>query len=260
MGVTGAAIATVTGQILAFFFGLYLNMKRNREVNLKQDRFHINGAIVKGILAVGIPSAIMISVNSVSIFLINAILAVFGSAAVVALGIYYKVQSFIFMPIFGVNNGLVPIIAYNYGAGHRERIYEVIKLAYKVALIFMGLGFLIFQIFPAQLMGFFDPSPELLSIGVVALRIISVSFIFAAVSIISSGIFQSLGNGILSMIVNLVRQLIFIVPLAYLFSKTGVLTYVWLAYPIAEMGAMLIAIAFVKKVNEEEIKPIVENE
>ena len=129
------------------------------------------------------------SVNSVSIFLINAILAAFGAAAVVALGIYFKVQSFIFMPIFGVNNGLVPIIAYNYGAGHRERIYEVIKLAYKVALIFMGLGFLIFQIFPAQLMGFFDPSPELLSIGVVALRIISVSFIFAAVSIISSGIF-----------------------------------------------------------------------
>lgn len=260
MGVTGAAIATVTGQILAFFFGLYLNMKRNREVNLKQDRFHINGAIVKGILAVGIPSAIMISVNSVSIFLINAILAVFGSAAVVALGIYYKVQSFIFMPIFGVNNGLVPIIAYNYGAGHRERIYDVIKLAYKVALIFMALGFLIFQIFPAQLMGFFDPSPELLSIGVVALRIISVSFIFAAVSIISSGIFQSLGNGILSMIVNLVRQLIFIVPLAYLFSKTGVLTYVWLAYPIAELGAMFIAIAFVKKVNDEEIKPMAENE
>lgn len=260
MGVTGAAIATVTGQILAFFFGLYLNMKRNREVNLRQDRFHINGAIVKGILAVGIPSAIMISVNSVSIFLINAILAVFGAAAVVALGIYYKVQSFIFMPIFGVNNGLVPIIAYNYGAGHRERIYEVIKLSYKVALIFMGLGFLVFQIFPAQLMGFFDPSPELLSIGVVALRIISFSFIFAAVSIISSGIFQSLGNGILSMIVNLVRQLILIVPLAYLFSRTGVLTYVWLAYPIAELIAMFIAVAFMKKVNDEEIKPIAENE
>ena len=260
LGVVGAAVATVSSQIIAFLFGLYLNFKRNKELNLLQDHFHINGAIIKGILAVGIPSAIMISVNSLSVFLINAILAVFGAAAVVALGIYFKVQSFVFMPIFGMNNGLVPIIAYNYGAGHRERIYEVIKLAYKVALIVMSAGFIIFQVFPAQLMGFFDPSAELLSIGVVALRIISVSFIFAAVSIISSGIFQSLGNGLLSMIVNLVRQLIFIVPLAYLFSKTGVLAYVWLAYPIAELMAMLIAIAFMKKVNETEIKPIVEKD
>ncbi|MDY3118990.1 MAG: MATE family efflux transporter [Peptoniphilus sp.] len=260
LGVSGAAVATVTSQILAFIFGIYLNVKRNRELNLLQDHFHLNGEIIKGILSVGIPSAIMISVNSVSTFLINAILSAFGAAAVVALGIYFKVQSFIFMPILGMNNGLVPIIAYNYGAGHRGRIYEVIKLAYKVAVLFMGVGFLVFQVLPAQLMGFFDPSPELLSIGVVALRIISVSFVFAAVNIISSGIFQSFGNGILSMIVNLVRQLIFIVPLAYLFSKTGVLAYVWMAYPIAELAAMAFAIVFMKKVNEMEIKPIAEND
>lgn len=260
LGVSGAAVATVMSQIIAFLFGLYLNFKRNKEINLLQDHFHVNGAMIKGILAVGIPSAIMISVNSLSNFMINAILAAFGSAAVVALGIYFKVQSFVFMPVFGMNNGLIPIIAYNYGAGHRERIYDVMKLAYKVALVVMSVGFIIFQLFPAQLMGFFDPSPELLSIGVVALRIISFSFIFAAVSIISSGIFQSLGNGLLSMIVNLVRQLIFIVPLAYLFSRTGVLAYVWLAYPIAELMAMLIAIIFMKKVNEKEIKLIVERD
>lgn len=260
LGVAGAAVATVTSQIIAFLFGLYLNFKRNKEINLLQDHFHVNGDIIKGILAVGIPSAIMMSVNSLSIFMINAILAAFGAAAVVALGIYFKVQSFVFMPIFGMNNGLIPIIAYNYGAGHRDRIYEVMKLAYKVALVVMSVGFIIFQLFPAQLMGFFDPSPELLSIGVVALRIISFSFIFAAVSIISSGIFQSFGNGLLSMIVNLVRQLIFIVPLAYLFSRTGVLAYVWLAYPIAELIAMLIAIAFMKKVNEKEIKLIAERD
>lgn len=262
MGVAGAAVATVTSQILAFIFGLYLNFTKNKELNLLQDHFHINGEIIKGILAVGVPSAIMISVNSVSVFMINSILAVFGATAVVALGIYFKVNSFVFMPVFGMNNGLVPIIAYNYGAGYRERIYEVIKLAYKAALIFMTGGFLVFQLFPAQLMGFFDPSPELLSIGVTALRIISISFIFGAVSVISSGIFQSFGNGLLSMIVNLVRQLILIVPLAYLFSKTGVLAYVWLAYPIAELVAMLIAIYFMKVIDKNKIRsmPSVDSE
>lgn len=262
MGVAGAAVATVTSQILAFIFGLYLNFTKNKELNLLQDHFHINGEIIKGILAVGVPSAIMISVNSVSVFMINSILATFGAAAVVALGIYFKVNSFVFMPVFGMNNGLVPIIAYNYGAGHRDRIYEVIKLAYKAAIIFMTGGFLLFQLFPAQLMGFFDPSAELLSIGVTAFRITSISFIFAAVSVISSGIFQSFGNGMLSMIVNLVRQLILIVPLAYLFSKTGVLAYVWLAYPIAELVAMLIAIYFMKVINKNKIRsmPSVDSE
>lgn len=256
LGVAGAAVATVTSQILAFIFGLYLNFSKNKELNLLQDHFHVNGEIIKGILAVGIPSAIMISVNSVSVFAINAILAVFGATAVVALGIYFKVNSFVFMPIFGMNNGLVPIIAFNYGAGHRDRIYEVIKLAYKAALIFMTGGFLLFQLFPAQIMGFFDPSPELLAIGVTAFRITSISFIFAAVSVISSGIFQSFGNGTLSMIVNLVRQLILIIPLAYLFSKTGVLAYVWFAYPIAELVAMIIAIFFMKKIDDSKIKPM----
>ena len=256
LGVAGAAVATVTSQILAFIFGLYLNFAKNKELNLLQDHFHVNGEIIKGILAVGIPSAIMISVNSVSVFAINAILAVFGAAAVVALGIYFKVNRFVFMPIFGMNNGLVPIIAFNYGAGHRDRIYEVIKLAYKAALIFMTGGFLLFQLFPAQIMGFFDPSPELLAIGVTAFRITSISFIFAAVSVISSGIFQSFGNGTLSMIVNLVRQLILIIPLAYLFSKTGVLAYVWFAYPIAELVAMIIAIFFMKKIDDSKIKPM----
>lgn len=262
MGVVGAAVATVTSQILAFIFGLYLNFTKNKELNLLQDHFHINGEIIKGILAVGVPSAIMISVNSVSVFMINSILAVFGATAVVALGIYFKVNSFVFMPVFGMNNGLVPIIAYNYGAGHRDRIYEVIKLAYKAAIIFMAGGFLLFQLFPAQLMGFFDPSAELLSIGVTAFRITSISFIFAAVSVISSGIFQSFGNGMLSMIVNLVRQLILIVPLAYLFSKTGVLAYVWLAYPIAELVAMLIAIYFMKVIDKNKIRsmPSVDSE
>ena len=262
MGVVGAAVATVTSQILAFIFGLYLNFTKNKELNLLQDHFHINGEIIKGILAVGVPSAIMISVNSVSVFMINSILAVFGATAVVALGIYFKVNSFVFMPVFGMNNGLVPIIAYNYGAGHRDRIYEVIKLAYKAAIIFMAGGFLLFQLFPAQLMGFFDPSAELLSIGVTAFRITSISFIFAAVSVISSGIFQSFGNGMLSMIVNLVRQLILIVPLAYLFSKTGVLAYVWLAYPIAELVAMLIAIYFMKVIDKNKVRsmPSVDSE
>lgn len=256
LGVTGAAVATVTSQILAFIFGLVLNLTKNKELNLFQDGFHIDGEIMRSILAVGIPAAIMVSVNSFSIFIINAILSGFGATVVVALGIYFKVQSFVFMPVFGLNNGLIPIIAYNYGAGHQQRIYDVMKLAYRSALVFMTLGFLIFQIFAPQLVGFFDPSPELLSVGTVALRVISISFVFAAVTVISSGIFQAFGNGLISMVTNLVRQLILIIPLVYFLSKTGNLTLVWTAYPIAEAVAMTIAIYFIKKINDTTIKPL----
>lgn len=260
LGVTGAAVATVSAQIMALCLGLYFNLTKNKELNLFQRQFHLNRTIIRGIFSVGIPSAIMMSVNSFALFLINAILAIFGATAVVALGIYFKVQSFIFMPVFGLNNGLIPIIAYNYGARHKERIYGVMKLSYKSALIFMGAGFLVFQIFPAQLLSFFDPSEALLAIGIPAMRIMSFSFIFAAVSIISSAIFQAFGNGLLSLAVNLIRQLILTIPLAYLFSKTGVLTYVWLAFPIAEMIAMVIAVLFMKKINETTIKLMVEDE
>ncbi|MDY6045138.1 MAG: MATE family efflux transporter [Peptoniphilus sp.] len=256
MDVSGAAVATVASQIMALIFGLILNLKKNKELDLFQDGFHINESIVRGIFAVGIPSIIMMSVNSFSIFVINTMLAAFGSVAVVALGIYFKVQSFVFMPVFGLNNGLIPIIAYNYGARHQDRIYEVIKLAYKVAIIFMAIGFLAFQIFAKQIIGFFDPSPELLSVGMVSLRIISISFVFAAVNLISSAVFQSFGNGTLSMVVNLVRQLIFIIPLVYIFSKMGNLSLVWFSYPIAEVLTVFIAVYFMKKIDDTTIKPL----
>lgn len=256
MGVGGAAIATVMSQILAVFLGLYLNIKKNKELDLFQSGFHLNGKIIKGICVVGVPSVIMVSVNSLSIFVINSILSIFGAAAVVALGIYFKLQSFVFMPVFGLNNGMIPIIAYNYGAGHQDRIYAVIKLAYKIALAVMAVGSLVFIVFAPQLIGFFDPSEELLAVGVVALRILALSFVFAAVSVISSSIFQAFGNGMLSMTVNLIRQLILIIPLVFLFSKTGVLTFCWFAYPIAECVAMVVAIYFMKKINETTIKPM----
>lgn len=254
MGVDGAAIATVSSQISALLLGFYLNVKKNPELELAQPGFHLNADIIKSILAVGIPSAIMMSVNSFSMFLINAMLAVFGSTAIVAYGVYFKVQSFVFMPIFGLNNGMIPVIAYNYGAGYRTRIYEIIRIAYKAATVIMVLGFLAFQFFSPQLIGFFDPSPQLLEIGVTAFRIISFSFIFAGISIISSAVFQSLGNGILSMIVNLIRQLVLIIPLVFVLSRTGVLANVWFAYPAAELFTMGIAIFFMRKIDQAKIR------
>lgn len=257
LGVAGAAYATVCGQLLAVLVGFYLNKTKNKEIDLAQKGFRIDWKTIKGIYSVGLPTIILLSVNSLAVFIVNSILAGFSATAVVAYGIYFKLQSFIFMPIFGINNGLIPVIAYNYGAGKKERIYEAIKVALMGALGIMVIGVLIFQIFPVQLLGFFDPSEDLIRIGEVALRICSLSFVLAATPIVSSSVFQALGKGTLSLIVTMIRQLLVLAPVAYLLSLTGDLDKIWFAQPIAEVSSIIVAVYFLKKVLRAQVDTLV---
>lgn len=243
MGVAGAATATVIGQIVAMLFGLYLNQHKNNEIKLKIKGFRPSGEIIKRIYAIGLPSIVMNAVSSIMIFSLNNILAKFSVVAVNVLGIYFKLQSFVFMPIFGLNNGLVPVVSYNYGAANRERIIKAIKVALGIAFGILFLGFLMFQFFSEPLLrGLFDASDSLISVGVPALRIISISFISAAFSIITISVLQSLGKGFSSLVISLIRQLVLLIPVAYLMSLTGNLNAVWFAFPIAEIGSVICSI------------------
>lgn len=253
LGVAGAAYATVGGQILAVFVGIYYNVKKNKELNLLQKNFKLEFDTIRKIYSVGLPTIILISINSFAIFVLNTILAGFSATAVVAYGIYFKLQSFVFMPIFGINNGLIPIISYNYGAGKKERIYEAIKVAMMGALVIMAVGFLLFQIIPTQLLLMFQPSEELMRIGKTALRISSFSFILAAVPIISSSVFQSLGSGTISMVVTMIRQLFILAPAAYLLSLTGDINNIWFAQPISEVVSIFVALYFLRKILRNKV-------
>lgn len=254
LGVAGAAYATVGAQFFAAGIGLYLNFSKNKELNFLQRGFTLNPKILKNIYSVGLPSILMMSINSVGVFVMNNILAIFSSTAVVAYGIYFKLQSFVFMPVFGINNGLISIIAYNYGARKKERIYQAIKAGYIGGSTLMFIGLLIFQIFPTQLLGLFDPSPELLNIGIPALRIISIGFLLAGITIVGSAIFQSLGSGVLSMITMMIRQFIFLGPVAYLLSLTGDVNKVWFSLPIAELFAVFATIYFLRNILKKKVE------
>ncbi len=256
MGVAGAAVATVFGQIVAFFLALFINIKKNKEIQLKMKRFRPNGYIIKCIYAVGVPSIIMASISSVMTFGMNKILIAFSSTAAAVFGVYFKLQSFVFMPVFGLNNGMVPIIAYNFGARKSERITKTVKLSICYAVCIMLLGLLIMQAFPVLLLRIFDASDNMLSIGVPALRIISVSFLFAGYSVICSSFFQSLGHGMLSLWVSVLRQLAVLLPLAFVFSKIGGLSTVWFAFPIAEIVSLCICTIFLRHVYKKEILPM----
>lgn len=248
MGVTGAAAATVIGQIIAAILGFVCNAVYNHDITLSiKGIFTIDTTVISKVYRVGIPSIIMQSITSVMTFSLNKILAEFSSTAVAVFGVYYKLNSFIFMPVFGMNNGLVPILSYNYGARKPDRIKKTIKLGMKYAVAIMIFGLLLFELFPSGLLGIFDASQEMLSIGCVALRIIASSFVFAGVAIICSTVLQAIGNPLHSLIMSVCRQLLVIVPVAWLLSLSGRLELVWLAFPIAEFVSVAMSIFFMKK-------------
>lgn len=256
MGITGAAVATVIGQIISACFGLWLNIKKNPEIQLNVKELVPDGAVIKKIYSVGIPSIIMGSIGSVMTYGMNRILMGFSSTAAAVFGVYFKLQSFIFMPVFGLNNGMVPIIAYNYGAKNKARMLRTMKLAITYAVAIMFVGFLVMQIFPAQLFSLFEASADMLAIGVPALRFISISFLFAGFCIIAGSTFQALGNGMLSMIVSIARQLVVLLPVAYLLSLTGNLNLFWLSFPIAELMSVALSGLFLYKIYKKVIKPL----
>ena len=256
MEVAGAALATVIGQLVAVCMSLYFNCKKNTELDLNMRTFRPNKTIIATIYKVGVPSIIMQSIGSVMVFGMNKILLIFSSTAAAVFGVYFKLQSFIFMPIFGLNNGMIPIIAYNYGAKNRERIMATIKMSVLIAVGIMLVGLVVFQIFPVQLLEIFDASENMLGIGVPALRIISLSFIFAGYIIIIISVFQALGNGVYSLVVSVIRQLFVILPVAYLFARVFGLSRVWWAIPIAEIVAVTVTTLLFRRIIRMKIKPL----
>lgn len=256
MGVAGAAIATVIGQIIAGMVGFIVNQKKNTEISLDFKGFHPDKKIIGQIYQVGVPSIIMQSIGSVMTYGMNRILLTFTSTAAAVFGVYFKLQSFVFMPIFGLNNGMVPIVAFNYGAGNRDRLIKTMKYSIAYAVTLMVIGFAVFQIFPAQLFSMFDASETMLAIGVPALRIISISFLFAGFCIVCGSVFQALGNGVYSMIVSIARQLVVLLPVAYLLSLAGNVNYVWWAFPIAELMSLSMTVYFLIRIYHGVIKHV----
>lgn len=248
MGVKGAAVATVIGQVIAGLLAFYFNHKKNEEVKLRKKDMRLNGDIVKQIYVIGIPSMIMQAIGSVMTYGMNRILLTFSSTAAAVFGVYFKLQSFVFMPVFGMNNGLVPILAYNYGAGKKDRFIKTVKLGIMYAVIIMLLGLAVLNIIPATLLKLFDASEAMIAIGVPALRTISISFLFAGFGIICSTVFQALGNAVYSMIVSIARQLAVLLPAAYLLSLTGSVNNVWWAFPIAEVVSFLVTVFFMCRI------------
>ncbi len=256
MGVAGAAFATVIGQIIACILGIIINEKKNKEIKVDLIKNKPNLHAIEHIYAIGLPSIIMASIGSVMSFIINKILIAFTATAAAVFGVYFKLQSFVFMPVFGLNNGLVPIFSYNYGAQNRTRMMKSLKLATLYSVILMFLGFLGMQFFAKELLLMFKASSSMLQIGIPALRIISLSFVFAGFCITVGSAFQSLGHGFMSMLVSIARQLIVLVPVAYLLSLTGRLELVWWAFPIAEVASLALTIFFFIRLYEKIIKNI----
>lgn len=248
LGVAGAAIATVIGQFVGMTLGLFFNLKKNADIRFNPKNVLPNRSILKSIYTVAVPSILMVSIGSVMIFFLNRILAGFTTTAIAVFGVYFKLQSFIFMPIFGLNNGMIPIIAYNYGARKRERILETIKLSVFFAVCIMLFGLLVFQLLPDRLLGLFNASEYMLEIGIPALRVISVSFLLAGYSVVCCAVFQALGNGVYSLLVSIARQIVVLVPAAYLLARLGDLDKVWLAFPIAEIACVFICTVFLKMI------------
>ena len=234
LGVAGAAIATVIAQAIATFLCIFLQYKFNDDIKISSLK--PNFPIIKEVYRVGFPSFVLIAVTSLTIYLMNFILIGFSSTAVAALGAYFKIRSFIFLPIFALNNVVVPVIAYNYGAGYKDRAKETIDFSIKFATLIMMIGFFALQVFPEELLKIFNASDELLEIGVVALRMISLVYLVAGHNLVASAVFQGLGNGVLSLNASIIRQILALLPVAYLMSKTGNLNAVWLAYPISEIA------------------------
>jgi len=252
LGVRGAAIATVIGQICAASLACFFNKKKNDDIVINPKKYHLQAHAVKSIYAIGIPSICMASIGSVMTFGMNKILIGFTSTAAAVFGVYFKLQSFVFMPVFGLNNGMVPIIGFNYGARKPDRLMKTMRLAVTYAVSIMIIG----MILTKQLLGIFNASEQMLAIGIPALRIISLSFLLAGFDIIIISVMQALGHGVISLIISILRQLAVLLPSAFIFSKIFGLDAVWIAFPLAECVALAITILFWRKVYRNEIQPL----
>lgn len=257
MGVAGAAYATVLGQWIAALLGLILNIRMNPEVSINMKGFRPHGATIRLILSIGIPSVVMQSIGSVMTFLMNQILIAFSSTAVAVFGVYFKLQSFVFMPVFGLTNGTVPIVAYNFGARKGDRMKKTIQYSVYAAIAIMICGALIFQSIPDKLLMLFDASDEMLRVGVPALRIISLGFPLAGFGIGAGAVFQALGFSVYSMVISLIRQLVVLIPCAYLISMlTGDVTGVWWAFVVAEVVSLTVSALYLRRVNRDVIQTL----
>ena len=256
MGARGAAIATVIGQIVSLALAVVLNQLFNKDIRLKLHKFRPSGNIIANIYSIGLPSVIMVGIGSVMNTGMNKILGGFTEVAVNVFGAYFKLQSFAFMPIFGINNGVIPIIAYNYGAKNRKRLLKTIRLSVATIICIMLAALTLMQLIPHVMLALFDASEEMLAIGIPALRIISISYIFAGVCIGLTSVFQALGKGIYATIMSFARQLVVLLPAAYLLSLTGELDMVWWAYPIAEVASVAVCLVLFLRLYKAVISPL----
>ncbi|MCI9546213.1 MAG: MATE family efflux transporter [Lachnospiraceae bacterium] len=256
MGVAGAALATIFGQLVAMGLAVFMNIKWNPDVNISMKRFRPDKKILGKILAVGIPTTVVQAIGSVMTFGFNKILLMFTPTATAVFGVYFKLNSFIFMPVFGLNNGMVPIIAYNYGARKKKRIVDTIRLSVIAAVCLMVIGLIVFMTIPGLLLSMFNASEDMLAIGIPALRIICPSFLFAGYCIVIGSVFQALGNGIYSLWVSLARQLFVLLPSAYILAVTFGLDYVWWSYPIAEVASVALTTILFRKIYRQKISQL----
>jgi len=257
-GVKGAAIATVIGQITAATLAMIINIKKNKEIKFYIKGFKPDLKMIGKIYKVGIPSIIMQSIGSLMVFCLNKILITFSSTAVAVFGVYFKLQSFVFMPIFGLNNGLIPVIAYNYGARKRKRMIEAVKCALVVAISIMTVGLIVFELVPGKLLMLFDASENMTLMGITALRTIAIHFPIAAICIVLGSTFQALGHAVYSMFVSIARQIVVLIPVAYLLSLLGNVAYIWWAFPIAELMSLAATLFFFTKLYNNVIKKVPE--
>lgn len=256
MGVAGAALATIFGQLVAMGLAMFMNVKWNPDVNINMKGFRPDKKILGKILSVGIPTTVVQAIGSVMTFGFNKILLMFTPTATAVFGVYFKLNSFIFMPVFGLNNGMVPIIAYNYGARKKKRIVETIRLSVIAAVCLMVVGLIIFMTVPGLLLSMFNASEDMLAIGIPALRIICPSFLFAGYCIVIGSVFQALGNGVYSLWVSLARQLFVLLPSAYILAVTFGLDYVWWSYPIAEVASVALTTILFRKIYRQKISQL----
>ena len=256
-GVAGAAYATVIGQTVAAMIGLILNLRYNSDIRISMHSIlQPNAKIIGRIYQVGVPSILMMAIGSLMTYMMNRILIGFSNTATAVFGVYFKLQSFFFMPIFGLNNGLIPVLAYNYGARNRSRIDEALKFSVALAVCIMGLGTIIFHVMPNRLLDLFNASDDMRVIGVPALRIISLHFPVAALCIVMGSIFQAFSRSVYSLVISVTRQLLVLIPAAWLLARTGVVTNVWFAFPIAELASLIISVICFRRLYGEVVKPM----
>ena len=258
MGVSGAALATVLGQMLAAVLGVVLNLKKNTEIHFSMSGIlHPRQATIRRIYVVGVPSIAMVSIGSLMSYTMNLILISFSETAAAVFGAYFKLQSFFFMPVFGLNNGLIPVLAYNYGAQDRARIDEALSFSVRLAIAIMLVGTFTFEVFPTQLLGLFNASENMRAIGITALRIIGIHFPLAGACITLGSVFQAFARSIYSLIISIARQLLVLIPVAWLLGRIfGTVSAVWWAFPIAETASLLLSILFFRKVYREVVEKL----